>query len=108
MYVSYQGVVDITPEVQRVLEGSPDAKTTDFGGSCKLTMIKKLLYHNISRSTRLTERNNAVVEMRFETGDDELKELELGVFVAAGRFRVETGKPVVVEYKVSRVCRGGD
>lgn len=46
--------------------------------------------------------------MRFETGDDELKELELGVFVAAGRFRVETGKPVVVEYKVSRVCRGGD
>ena len=46
--------------------------------------------------------------MRFETGDDKLKELELGVFVGAGRFRVETGKPVVVEYKVSRVSRGGD
>lgn len=46
--------------------------------------------------------------MHFETGDDKLKELELGVFVGAGRFRVETGKPVVVEYKVSRVSRGGD
>lgn len=46
--------------------------------------------------------------MRFETGYEKLKELELGLFVGAGRFLVETGKPVVVEYKVSRVSRGGD
>ena len=35
VYVSYNGVVDITPELALVLGGSPDAKTTDFGKSCK-------------------------------------------------------------------------
>lgn len=57
---------------------------------------------------RLIDEIVQVIEMRFETGDDELKGLEVGVFVGAGRFRVETGKPVVVEYKVSRVVRGGN
>ena len=45
--------------------------------------------------------------MRFETGDERLKDLETGTFVAAGRFVVEKGKPVVVEYKVSKVVKGG-
>ena len=35
MYLSYSGVVDITPELGLVLGGSPDAKTTEFGNSCK-------------------------------------------------------------------------
>ena len=35
VYLSYSGVVDITPELGLVLGGSPDAKTTDFGNSCK-------------------------------------------------------------------------
>lgn len=65
-------------------------------------------FHCKGSSKRLIKRIIAVVEMKFETGDDKLKELELGVFVGAGRFRVEAGKPVVVEYKVSRVSRGGD
>lgn len=47
-----------------------------------------------------------VIEMRFETGDEKLKELETGMFVGAGRFRVEEGK-VVVEYKMSKVVKGG-
>lgn len=47
MYVSYQGVVDLTPELQLVLGGSPDAKTTDFGGSCKLTIMTKFFRHNV-------------------------------------------------------------
>lgn len=50
--------------------------------------------------------NVVVIEMRFETGDERLKELELGKFVGAGRFVVEQGKPVMVEYKVSRVVNG--
>lgn len=108
MYVNYQGVVDITPELKLVLDGSPDAKTTDFGGSCKCDDDFRIYCHRKGRSNRLIERIVAVVEMHFETGDDKLKELELGVFVGAGRFLVETGKPVVVEYKVSRVCRGRD
>lgn len=46
--------------------------------------------------------------MRFETGDEKLKDLENGTFVGAGRFRVpsEPGKPVVVEYKLSKVVKG--
>ena len=47
-----------------------------------------------------------VIEMKFETGDEKLKDLETGVFVGAGRFVVEKGKPVVVEYKVSKAAKG--
>lgn len=49
---------------------------------------------------------NLVIEMKFETGDEKLKDLELGVFVGAGRFVVEKGEPVVVEYKVSQIVKG--
>ena len=48
-----------------------------------------------------------VIEMKFETGDEKLKDLEIGVFVGAGRFVVEKGKPVVVEYKLSKAVKGG-
>ena len=48
----------------------------------------------------------AVIEMRFETGDEKLKALETSVFVGAGRFVVEKGKPVVVEYKLSKAVKG--
>ena len=44
--------------------------------------------------------------MRFETGDEKLKELELNTFVGAGRFVVEQGKPLTVEYKLSKVMKG--
>ncbi|MCJ1364625.1 hypothetical protein MMC16_003738 [Acarospora aff. strigata] len=80
VYVNYTGVVDITPELGAILGGSPEAKTTDFG--------------------------NSFIEMRFETGDEKLKELETSTFVGAGRFRYEQGKPVVVEYKLSKVVKG--
>jgi len=39
----------------------------------------------------------------FETGSEELKALEQKVYVAAGRFIIEAGKPAVVEYLVSEV-----
>jgi len=44
--------------------------------------------------------------LTFETGSEKYKELETGIFVAAGRFIVEKDKPIVVEYKVSRVKHG--
>lgn len=44
-----------------------------------------------------------VIEMRFETCDKKLKELENGVFVGARGFIVEE---VVVEYKVSKLVKG--
>lgn len=43
----------------------------------------------------------SVVE--FETGGGELAALEEKVYVGSGRFVIEAGKPVIVEYKVSEV-----
>ena len=42
--------------------------------------------------------------MEFETGTEALKALEEKVYVASGRFIVEAGQPVVVEYKISEVA----
>lgn len=47
-----------------------------------------------------------VIHLTFETGDETLKELETGVFVAAGRFVVEKDRPVTVEYRVSKIVKG--
>ncbi|KAL8678489.1 MAG: hypothetical protein Q9186_005159 [Xanthomendoza sp. 1 TL-2023] len=80
IYIHYTGVIDITPAVGAVLSGSPEAKTTEFGGS--------------------------FIHMTFETGDEALKELETGVFVGAGRFVVEKDRPVTVEYRISKVAQG--
>ena len=44
-----------------------------------------------------------VTHLIFETGSDKYKDLETSVFVSAGRFIVEENKPIVVEYKVSKV-----
>lgn len=41
--------------------------------------------------------------VKFETGHPELKALEDKVFVGSGRFILEAGKPVTVEYKISEV-----
>ena len=48
----------------------------------------------------------AVIEIKFETGDEKLKALEVGTFVGAGRFVVEKDRPVVVEYKISQAVNG--
>lgn len=42
--------------------------------------------------------------MKIETGSPELIELQHKTYTAAGRFVVEEGKPLVVEYKVSEVA----
>jgi len=39
----------------------------------------------------------------FETGHPDLAGMETKVYVGAGRFVLEEGKPVVVEYKISEV-----
>lgn len=35
VYLNYSGVVDITPELGAILQGHEDAKSTEFGNSCK-------------------------------------------------------------------------
>ena len=47
----------------------------------------------------------AVTHLTFETGSEKYKALETSVFVSAGRFVVEKDKPVMVEYKVSKVIK---
>ncbi len=64
-------------------------------------MFPPTLSQSISRLTFVL-----VIEMKFETGDEKLKDLETGLFVGAGHFIVEEGKPVVVEYKVSKAVKG--
>ncbi|KAF2277352.1 uncharacterized protein EI97DRAFT_432231 [Westerdykella ornata] len=78
----YQGPVALTDGVKGALSGSSDAKTTPYGDS--------------------------FVTFSFETGSEKYKELENGIYVAAGHFIVnEPGqKGVVVEYKVSKVVKG--
>lgn len=39
----------------------------------------------------------------FETGNEKLYPLQNKVFVGSGRFIIEPGKPIVVEYKISEV-----
>ena len=39
VYVHYTGVVAITPELGTVLSGHPEAKSTDFGDSCKAPFL---------------------------------------------------------------------
>ena len=45
-----------------------------------------------------------VTRVTFETGASELKDLRHKVYVGSGRFIVEAGKPVTVEYKISEVA----
>ena len=119
VYISYSGVVDMTPELGLVLSNSPDAKTTEFGGSCKCLLsspseishppssVPLVLYLFLSCQSRLNSLIvNLVIEMKFETGDEKLKDLETGIFVGAGRFVVEKDKPTVVEYKISKAVKG--
>lgn len=119
MYLSYSGVVEKTPELRLVLDGSPDAKTTEFGNACRCLLSRQtqiypfpglalnIICQPLSFQLRLYNLTvNLVIEMKFETGNEKLKDLELGVFVGAGRFVVEKGKPAVVEYKVSKIVKG--
>ncbi|KAI9704073.1 MAG: hypothetical protein M1812_008314 [Candelaria pacifica] len=78
--LGYTGIIDMTPELEKILGGSPDAKTTEFG--------------------------SAFTHLTFETGAESLKELETSVFVSSGRFVIKQGEKPVVEYKVSKAIKG--
>ncbi|OLN88643.1 hypothetical protein CCHL11_01697 [Colletotrichum chlorophyti] len=74
----YTGTVDISGPAGKVLKGLPEAATTEFG--------------------------EAFTQPKFETGADSLKDIQNKVYVGSGRFILEDGKPVVVEYKISEVA----
>ncbi|KAI1910535.1 hypothetical protein LOZ12_004469 [Ophidiomyces ophidiicola] len=80
VYLHYTGIVSVSPELTAILSGESESITTPFGDSF----------------THLT----------FETGDERYAFLETEVFVAAGHFIYEKGQRPIVEYKVSKVCKG--
>ncbi|KAK4240026.1 hypothetical protein C8A03DRAFT_13605 [Achaetomium macrosporum] len=73
----YTGKISTLGAAGKVLRGEAGAATTPFGDAF------------------------SVVE--FETGSKELAALHEKIYVGSGRFVLEPGKPVIVEYKVSEV-----
>lgn len=76
---NYNGTVDLSLPGGKVIRGEADAATTDFGGIFGQPV--------------------------FETGSAAFQALEGKTFVQSGRFIVEQGKPVIVEYKISEVAK---
>ncbi|KAK0104521.1 hypothetical protein ONS95_004810 [Cadophora gregata] len=74
----YSGIINVTPGVGAVLTGDASAKTTPFG--------------------------DAFTHVLFETGSEALKDIEKKIYVASGRFVLQEGKPVTVEYNISEVA----
>ncbi|KAL2022669.1 hypothetical protein VTK56DRAFT_4750 [Thermocarpiscus australiensis] len=74
---SYTGKIKMTGPAGKVLRGEAGAGTTEFG--------------------------EAFTHVEFETGCPLLAALQEKVYVGSGRFILEPGKPVIVEYKVSEV-----
>lgn len=86
----------LTEATGKVQNGSPDAKTTDFGDICEL-------YFNFRKGSGKANEICAVTQMLFETGSEELKGLEGKIYVGSGRFILEKDKPTIAEYKISEV-----
>jgi hypothetical protein len=75
---NYTGTITLAGPAGKVLRGDADAKTTGFG--------------------------EAFTQVVFETGTAELREIEYKTYVASGRFIINAGESVVVEYKISEVA----
>jgi hypothetical protein len=99
VHIHYTGVVDITPGLSAILGGSPAAKTTEYGNSCKLMLRKGGL-------GKASADSFVVIHVTFETGCEKYKDLETGIFVGAGHFLIDE-RGLSSEYKVSRVVAGG-
>lgn len=103
----YTGVVDMSGAAGKVLRDDAGAATTDFGEICEYALCGEggeimfaFLLANVCACVRAC---GPVTHVKFETGHPQLKVLENKVFVGSGRFILEAGKPVTVEYKISEV-----
>ncbi|KAM0117302.1 hypothetical protein ACP6JC_006072 [Aspergillus fumigatus] len=98
LYMNYTGVVTMGPAEQAVFSGNAEDGATPFGNS-----FTHFTFEVRSHPAYYLTFQNLT---GLQTGDERYKEFENRVFVGQGRFRVEKGKPVVVEYKVSQVVKG--
>lgn len=120
----YTGIVNVTEEVAAVL-GMYLSQSLSIFSSCPV-VLERLTgsFYDYRRKTReeddvvwrclwviwpthtyLLDRINgiAVTHVVFETGSEKLKEMELKIYVASGRFIIE-GEKTTVEYKISEVA----
>lgn len=96
--MNYTGIVTLGPAEVAVFSGTAEDGVTPFGNSfTHFTFEVRTHRGYITFPQGLTE---------LQTGDERYKEFENRVFVGQGRFRIEKGKPIVVEYKVSQVVKG--
>jgi Protein of unknown function (DUF3237) len=94
----YTGIIALSPATAAIFAEKEDAKTTDYGDACELA-----LFVAVVARTNAADLLVVVTHCKFETGNEELKALESHVYVASGRFILEPGKPLTVEYKISQV-----
>lgn len=75
--LSYEALIRMTEDVKRIFMGHEDSKTTAFG--------------------------DVHAHFKFQTGNAKLKALHESMFVGSGRFIVEAGKELTVEYQIGRM-----
>lgn len=85
----------------KVFAGAEDAGTTGFGDGCEFFFPFPFFFYWRVLEAGLT---GVVIHATFETGHPDLAGMDTKVYVGAGRFILEEGKPVVVEYKISEVA----
>jgi hypothetical protein len=101
----YRGVIQLTLPTAAALAGAKEAKTTDFGDAREYcpTFLSRGDENGIRRGNGNANGGEIVTHVTFETGSDEFRALEQKIYVASGRFVIEEGRPLVVEYKISEV-----
>jgi hypothetical protein len=100
---SYTGVIELTAGSAAVLQGKGVPKTTEFGDIRKSLLFLLDIMISLRVRQKLTNYS-AVTHVVFEAGNETLGALEKHIYVASGRFVIEEGKNVTVEYKISQVA----
>ena len=101
---SYNGIVAMAGDEGKVIRGDNNASTTGFGNACEFAPFESCSDHSFVVLGGSTLTYKTVVQIRFETEDPSLQAIEDKMYVGSGRFIVEDGEPVVVEYKISEVA----
>ncbi|PMD32046.1 hypothetical protein L207DRAFT_572344 [Hyaloscypha variabilis F] len=77
IHLSYNALLRMTDEIKNIFMAHKDAKSTSFG--------------------------DVYAHFKFQTGTPKLKALEENLFVGSGRFVLEEGKDLAVEYNIGRI-----
>ena len=100
----------MTEDVRKIFMGQQDSKSTDFGDVCKCHISCGANGPDASTDSHFKFQVRAsssplcfCTSKAAQTGDKKLKALEENIFVGSGRFVVEAGKDLAVEYQIGRI-----